>query len=113
MIRTLFPFARPFLHAIDPETAHRLTIRALALAPAANPPPDDPRLAVEVLGRRFPNPIGLAAGFDKQGEAADALLGLGFGFVELGGVVPLPQAGNPKPRCSACRATKPSSIGSA
>jgi dihydroorotate dehydrogenase len=50
------------------------------------------------LGRRFPNPIGLAAGFDKQGEAADALLGLGFGFVELGGVVPLPQAGNPKPR---------------
>lgn len=98
MIRALFPFAKPLLHAIDPETAHRLTIKALALAPASRPPIDDPRLAIAAFGRRFPNPVGLAAGFDKQGEAPDALLALGFGFVELGGVVPLPQPGNPRPR---------------
>jgi dihydroorotate dehydrogenase len=98
MIRALFPLARPLLHAIDPETAHQLAIRALALAPASKPPTDDPRLAITAFGRSFPNPVGLAAGFDKQGEAPDALLALGFGFVELGGVVPLPQPGNPRPR---------------
>ena len=54
--------------------------------------------AVDVFGRHFPNPVGLAAGFDKQCEVPDQLLGLGFGFVELGGVVPKPQAGNPRPR---------------
>jgi dihydroorotate dehydrogenase len=98
MIAALFPFAKPLLHALDPETAHQLTLRALALAPIGRPAPDDPRLSVDVLGRRFPNPIGLAAGFDKQGEAPDALLALGFGFVEVGGVVPNPQPGNPRPR---------------
>ncbi|CAA9310502.1 MAG: Dihydroorotate dehydrogenase (quinone) [uncultured Microvirga sp.] len=98
MIRALFPFAKPLLHAIDPETAHQLAILALALAPAAKPQADDRRLAVAAFGRSFPNPVGLAAGFDKQGEAPDALLALGFGFVELGGVVPLPQPGNPRPR---------------
>src|SRR4051794_1972505 len=66
--------------------------------PAGAPPRDDPRLAVEVFGRRVPNPVGLAAGFDKQCEVPDALLALGFGFVELGGVVPKPQPGNPRPR---------------
>lgn len=98
MIAGLFSLAKPFLHALDAETAHQLTIRSLALMPAGAPPRDDPRLAVEVLGRRVPNPVGLAAGFDKQCEVPDALLALGFGFVELGGVVPKPQPGNPRPR---------------
>src|SRR4051794_28380265 len=98
MIPALFPLAKPLLHALDPETAHELTIKALALAPSRVPSGDDPRLTVEALGLRFPNPVGLAAGFDKQCEVPDQLLGLGFGFVELGGVVPKPQAGNPRPR---------------
>jgi dihydroorotate dehydrogenase len=66
--------------------------------PGRAPPADDPRLAVDLFGRRFPNPVGLAAGFDKQCEVPDALLALGFGSVELGGVVPNPQPGNPRPR---------------
>jgi dihydroorotate dehydrogenase len=98
MIGALFSLARPALHALDAETAHQLTIRGLSMMPVTAPPPDDPRLAVDVLGRTFPNPVGLAAGFDKQCEVPDQLLGLGFGFVELGGVVPKPQAGNPRPR---------------
>jgi dihydroorotate dehydrogenase len=98
VIAGLFSLAKPFLHALDAETAHQLTIRSLALMPASAPPRDDPRLAVPLFGRRFPNPVGLAAGFDKQCEVPDALLALGFGFVELGGVVPKPQAGNPRPR---------------
>ncbi|ACL59403.1 quinone-dependent dihydroorotate dehydrogenase [Methylobacterium nodulans] len=98
MLASLFPLARPVLHALDAETAHRLTIRALSLLPAGAPPADDPRLAVSVLGRHFPNPVGLAAGFDKGAEVPDALLSLGFGFVEVGGVVPRPQPGNPRPR---------------
>ncbi len=98
MIAALFPLARPLLQALDPETAHQLTIKALSVAPVRLPPADDPRLAVEAFGRRFPNPVGLAAGFDKQCEAPDALIALGFGFVELGGVVPKPQPGNPRPR---------------
>ncbi len=98
MIGALFPLVRPLLHSLDAETAHTLTIRGLSLLPARRPPPDDPRLAVEALGRRFPNPLGLAAGYDKGAEVPDALLGLGFGFVEVGGVVPKPQPGNPAPR---------------
>ncbi|MCJ2111109.1 quinone-dependent dihydroorotate dehydrogenase [Methylobacterium sp. E-025] len=98
MIGALFPLLRPALHGLDAEHAHNLTVRALTLLPARTPPADDARLAVEVFGRRFPNPVGLAAGFDKGAQAADALLGLGFGFVEVGGVVPKPQPGNPRPR---------------
>ncbi len=98
MIGSLFPLASRFLLAVDPETAHELAIKALALAPSGRPSADDSRLAVEAFGRHFPNPLGLAAGFDKQCEVPDALLRLGFGFVELGGVVPKPQPGNPKPR---------------
>ncbi|WP_375408425.1 dihydroorotate dehydrogenase (quinone), partial [uncultured Methylobacterium sp.] len=98
MIGALFPLARPLLHSLDAETAHNLTLRGLSLMPPLKPSPDDPSLAVESLGRRFPNPVGLAAGFDKGAEAPDALLGLGFGFVEVGGVVPRPQPGNPRPR---------------
>jgi dihydroorotate dehydrogenase len=98
MIGALFPFAKPVLHALDPETAHQLTIRGLALLPALPPAPDDERLSVTMLGQRFPNPVGLAAGYDKQCEVPDQLLSLGFGFVECGGVVPKPQPGNPRPR---------------
>jgi dihydroorotate dehydrogenase len=98
MIGSLFSLARPFLHALDAETAHAASIRSLSLLPAVPVRPDDPRLAVEAFGHAFPNPIGLAAGFDKQCEVPDQLLSLGFGFVECGGVTPLPQPGNPRPR---------------
>lgn len=98
MINALFPLARPLLHSLDAEMAHNLTLRGLAALPPRRPAADDPRLAVSVLGLRFPNPVGLAAGFDKGAEVPDALLGLGFGFVEVGGVVPKPQPGNPRPR---------------
>lgn len=98
MIGALFSLAKPALHALDAETAHQLTIRGLSLMPVMPAPADDPRLSIEVFGRTFPNPVGLAAGFDKQCEVPDQLLGFGFGFVELGGVVPKPQEGNPRPR---------------
>jgi len=95
---------RPVLRTLQPETAHNLTISLLAKgigAPSAPPPVTrDPRLAVElpVSGLRLHNPIGLAAGFDKNAEAFSAMLRHGFGFVEAGTVTPLPQEGNPKPR---------------
>ncbi|GGK37154.1 quinone-dependent dihydroorotate dehydrogenase [Salinarimonas ramus] len=98
MIRGAFPILRPLLHRLDPEAAHALTIRSLAAAPPLRPAPDDPRLATNVMGLSFPNPVGLAAGYDKQCEVPDRLLGLGFGFVELGGVTPRPQPGNARPR---------------
>ncbi len=98
MIGTLFGLARPLIHKLDAEAAHRLTIAALAAAPPLRPAADPPSLAVDALGLRFPNPVGLAAGFDKHAEAVDGALGLGFGFVEVGGVTPLPQEGNPRPR---------------
>lgn len=89
----------PLLRRLPPEAAHRLTIRALRTGLArTRPVADDPLLAVHLWGRDFPNPLGLAAGFDKHGEVADALLALGFGFVEIGSVTPRPQAGNPPPR---------------
>ena len=98
MIGALFSLARPALHALDPETAHHASIRALSLLPPRRLQPDDPRLHVSAFGLDFPNPVGLAAGYDKQCEVPDHLLGLGFGFVECGGVTPLPQPGNPRPR---------------
>lgn len=98
MIGSLFNLARPLIHRMDAETAHRLTVAALATAPALKPASDDPVLATEAFGLSFPNPVGLAAGFDKNAEAIDGALGLGFGFVEVGGVTPLPQPGNPRPR---------------
>jgi dihydroorotate dehydrogenase len=98
MIDALFGLARPLIHRIDAETAHRLTVAALAAAPRLTCPPDDPVLAAEAFGLSFPNPVGLAAGFDKHAEAVDGALGLGFGFVEVGGVTPLPQPGNARPR---------------
>jgi dihydroorotate dehydrogenase len=90
--------ARPFLLALDPETAHRATIAALKMAPLPAPAPDDPRLAVEAFGLAFPNPVGMAAGFDKNAEVPDALLALGFGFAEVGTLTPKAQPGNPRPR---------------
>lgn len=98
MIGALFGLARPLIHKLDAEQAHRLTIAALAAAPPLRPAADAPSLAVEAFGLRFSNPVGLAAGFDKNAEAIDGALGLGFGFVEIGGVTPLPQPGNPRPR---------------
>lgn len=94
-----FPIFRPILHRMDAELAHTLTIRTLAagLYPKDNKP-DDPRLAQTVFGMRFTNPVGMAAGFDKNAEALPALFAMGFGFVEAGTVTPLPQKGNPKPR---------------
>lgn len=92
-----FSTLKPVLHALDAETTHDLTIRLLKIAPVM-PPAPDPRLAVKVLGLTFPNPLGLAAGFDKNAEVPDAMLGLGFGFVEVGTVTPQPQSGNPRPR---------------
>ncbi|WP_373502138.1 quinone-dependent dihydroorotate dehydrogenase [Aestuariivirga sp.] len=93
-----FPFAKPLLHQLDAETAHLLTIRALKMLPASHAATGDARLAVEAFGLSFPNPLGLAAGFDKNAEVPDAMLALGFGFTEIGTVTPKPQAGNPRPR---------------
>jgi dihydroorotate dehydrogenase len=98
LARLAFPLARPLLEALDAETAHRLTVGMLKLAPRRPPKPGDPRLAVAAMGLAFSNPLGLAAGFDKNAEVADAMLAMGFGCVELGTVTPRPQAGNPQPR---------------
>jgi dihydroorotate dehydrogenase len=87
------------LHLLPPEAAHEMTLRLLStLPPPRRLPEDDRILGTTLWGRSFPNPIGLAAGFDKDARAADALLGLGFGLVEVGSVTPRPQPGNPRPR---------------
>ncbi len=89
----------PLVRALDAETAHGLALRALRAGLAgADRSPDDPVLATTAFGLRFRNPIGLAAGFDKNAEAVEALMRLGFGFVETGTVTPRPQQGNPRPR---------------
>jgi dihydroorotate dehydrogenase len=90
--------AMPLLNRLEPEDAHTLAVKALKFAPLPRPAADDPRLAVRALGLIFPNPIGIAAGFDKNAEVPDALLRLGFGFVEVGTITPKPQQGNPRPR---------------
>ncbi len=94
-----YRLAWPLLRLIPPEAAHRLAVVALArgLVPAAREP-ELPALATRVWGIDFANPIGLAAGFDKDAEAIDGLGALGFGFVEVGGVTPRAQPGNPRPR---------------
>jgi len=98
VIRAFDAFSLPLLRWFDPEDAHRLAIQGLRLLPPMRPKPDDPKLAVRAFGLNFPNPVGMAAGFDKSAEVPDALLRLGFGFVEIGSVTPKPQAGNPRPR---------------
>lgn len=94
----LYKLLRPFAFALDAETAHRATIAALSMSPLLPLPHFPPELEQQVAGLRFPSPVGLAAGFDKDAEVPDAMLGLGFGFVEVGTLTPRPQAGNPKPR---------------
>ena len=98
MIGLFDHIARPLLRVLDPEDAHALTMRALKYAPLRHAHADDPLLATRVFGLTFPNPIGLAAGFDKHADAPHALLRLGFGFVEVGTITPRPQPGNPRPR---------------
>ena len=97
----MFSILRPFLFNIDPETAHDLAIKSLKFNPLPSKMfevEDEQMLKVQLLGKNFPNPIGLAAGFDKSAEAYNSLLRLGFGYVEVGTITPLKQFGNPKPR---------------
>ena len=86
------------LRQMDPETAHRLAIRALQIAPLPAPGADDSILKTRIAGLEMSNPVGLAAGLDKNGEALDGLSRLGFGAVECGSVTPRAQPGNPRPR---------------
>lgn len=94
-----YRLVRPWLHRLDPEDAHELTLRALehGLVPG-QPTGDDPVLATTLFGRPLTSPVGLAAGFDKNGRVYERMGRQGFGFVEVGGVTPRPQAGNPRPR---------------
>ncbi len=94
----LTDLALPALRALPPEAAHRASLFALKLLPQGTVAADPSALAVRAWGRVFPNPVGLAAGYDKDAEVVDALFGFGFGFIEVGTVTPLPQSGNPKPR---------------
>ncbi|HTQ81578.1 MAG TPA: quinone-dependent dihydroorotate dehydrogenase [Thermoanaerobaculia bacterium] len=98
-----YALLRPLLFRLDPEASHGFALAGLRLAAAfaragGGGRGDDPRLAQTLFGCTFPNPVGLAAGFDKDALAVRALPGLGFGFAEVGTVTPLPQAGNPRPR---------------
>jgi dihydroorotate dehydrogenase len=94
----LYPLVRPLAFLADAETAHRATIAALKLSPKRRSPRFPDSLKTNVAGLDFPNPIGLAAGFDKDAEVPEHMLGLGFGFVEVGTITPRPQPGIPKPR---------------
>lgn len=95
----LYPVVKPLLFALDAESAHRLTINALKIIkPTPVTLADESSLRVTLWDRNFPNPLGLAAGFDKNAEIISPLFGLGFGFVEVGTVTPRPQHGNPHPR---------------
>jgi dihydroorotate dehydrogenase len=99
MLSAVYGLARPLLHALPPEQAHELTLRSLELGiyPRVRGQ-DDARLSVSAFGLDLPNPIGIAAGFDKDARVVDAMLGMSFGFAEIGTVTPQPQAGNPAPR---------------
>jgi dihydroorotate dehydrogenase len=98
VIRAFDTLSLPLLRWLDPEDAHRLAIQGLRFLPPMRARVDDAKLAVRAFGLNFPNPIGMSAGFDKNAEVPDALLRLGFGFVEIGTVTPKPQSGNPRPR---------------
>jgi dihydroorotate dehydrogenase len=95
---SFYSLLRPIAFALDPETAHGATIAALKLAPKRQPPSFPASLRTTLAGIEFPSPVGLAAGFDKNAEVPEQMLGLGFGFVEVGTITPRPQQGNPKPR---------------
>ena len=100
----LYPLIRPVLHRLPREAAHELSIRLLEaglgrfLIRSSGPEPDPPILGQNLWGLDFPNPVGLAAGYDKDARVPDAMRRFGFGFVEVGTVTPRPQPGNPKPR---------------
>ena len=94
----LYNLAKPFIFALEAERAHGLTIAGLKTLPIGPAPKSDPVLATTVAGLQFPNPIGMAPGFDKNGEVPDALIRMGFGFAEVGTLTPKPQEGNPRPR---------------
>jgi dihydroorotate dehydrogenase len=98
VIRAFDALSLPLMRLFDAESAHGMAIQGLKLQPPSRPRPDDPKLAVRAFGLNFPNPIGIAPGFDKNAEVPDALLRLGFGFAEIGTVTPKPQAGNVRPR---------------
>jgi dihydroorotate dehydrogenase len=97
-----YPLLRPLLFSLEPETAHEVTLKLLSTAYVSGLSklvyPEIDRKPVTVMGLNFKNPVGLAAGLDKNGDYIDALAALGFGFVEIGTVTPRPQPGNPKPR---------------
>lgn len=93
----LYSLLKPLIFTLDAETAHRFAILSLKMA-LPHPPATPGALATTVAGIAFPNPLGMAPGFDKDAEVADKVLGLGFGFMEIGTVTPRPQPGNPKPR---------------
>jgi dihydroorotate dehydrogenase len=99
-VPNLYPLLKPLLWRFPPETAHRVALASIRAAPSflLSSTGKDTGLDITVFGRRFSNPVGLAAGFDKHAEAVSALFALGFGFIELGGVTRRPQDGNPKPR---------------
>jgi dihydroorotate dehydrogenase len=99
MLEAVFALARPLLNALDPEQAHELTLRSMeaGIHPRSTAP-DDSRLAASAWGLAFPNPLGIAAGFDKDARVVAAVLSMGLGFAEIGTVTPRPQQGNPRPR---------------
>lgn len=94
----LYPYIRPLAFALDAEPAHQLALGLLKLLPPRRPPDFPPSLKTRVAGIDFPTPVGLAAGFDKNAEVPEQMLSMGFGFVEVGTLTPLPQTGNPRPR---------------
>jgi dihydroorotate dehydrogenase len=98
MLTPAFELARPLLNALDPEHAHALTLKALELGVYPRAAADNASLSVTAWGLAFPNPLGVAAGFDKDARVPDSLLGMGFGHTEVGTVTPRPQEGNPRPR---------------
>ena len=99
MLSGLFDFARPVLFAFSPEDAHEMTLRALELGAYPRCSAPDPKtLAVSTMGLSVPNPLGIAAGFDKDARVPNAILGMGLGFAEIGTTTPRPQSGNPRPR---------------
>jgi dihydroorotate dehydrogenase len=99
MLSAVYELARPLLFALEPEQAHELTLKSLEAGVYPRPAhADDPRLGLTVWGLDFPNPLGVAPGYDKDARVPDAILGMGLGHAEIGTVTPLPQQGNPRPR---------------
>src|SRR3990172_9758234 len=99
MLTAVYELARPLLFALEPEQAHELTLKSLEAGVYPRPShADDPRLGLTVWGLGFPNPLGIAPGFDKDARVPAAMLGMGLGHAEIGTVTPLPQPGNPRPR---------------